>query len=52
MASVPTRVALAQLSGDADLRARYGARSKEIAGQWTYEPSEAAFEAAVQAAIA
>ena len=46
-----TRAALARLAGDAGLRSRYGARSRELVGQWGYEPSEAAFEQAVRAAV-
>jgi phosphatidylinositol alpha 1,6-mannosyltransferase len=43
--------ALRTLAGDAELRRRYGARSRELALAWGYEPSVDAFELAVREAV-
>jgi glycosyltransferase involved in cell wall biosynthesis/GT2 family glycosyltransferase len=45
-----TADALRILAGDADERARMGTRSRELVGEWGYEPSVAGFVAAVRAA--
>jgi glycosyltransferase involved in cell wall biosynthesis len=39
--------ALRELAGDAELRQRMGARSRELVRGWGYEPSVEAFVAAV-----
>ena len=47
-----TAAALRRLADDPALRARFGARSREIAAGWGYEPSVDAFVAAVRDAVA
>ena len=44
--------ALRRLAGDAELRRRYGARSRELVAGWGYRPSVDAFVAAVRRAAA
>ena len=46
-----TANALETLCSDPALRARFGARSAELAAAWGYEPSEEGFDAAVHAAV-
>ena len=42
--------AIARLAGDANLRLRYGRRSRELMETWGYAPSVESFVAAVQRA--
>ena len=44
--------AFRMLAGDSELRSAYGARSRELASAWGYEPSVDAFVAACREAIA
>jgi glycosyltransferase involved in cell wall biosynthesis len=46
-----TAAALQRVGGDAELRARFGARSRELAAGWGYGPSVEAFVAAVVEAV-
>ena len=44
--------AIAKLADDPELRAHYGARSREIVAPWGYGPSVESFVAALRRAIA
>src|SRR5262249_46285582 len=45
-------LALASLAAEGELRKRFGARSRELAGDWGYEPSVQGFRTAVREAVA
>ena len=49
--AVATGAAIARLASDSELRARQGARSRELVGPWGYGPSVDAYVAAVTAAV-